>query len=107
MDRGPHLHPRVPSTRPDGTGDAISHGLDMGRIGARATDALELGFDLDERIDNVGVEMRPATGHDRGDRLLVRPGGLVRPAAGQRVIDIDHRHDPAGGRIASPRSPAG
>src|SRR5690349_8287318 len=46
-----------------------------------------------ERGDDARVEVLAGLLEDPGQRLGVRPGLLVRPRRGQRVVDVRQRHD--------------
>jgi AcrR family transcriptional regulator len=49
----------------------------------------------DEGVDDLGVELCPASRHDEAGRLGLRPCPLVRPLAAQRVVDVGDAHDPS------------
>ena len=68
-------------------GDAESSGRRM------ASNRLVAG---DERVDDIGIEMRPAAGDDHVAGLLWRQRVLVGAGFHERVVDIHHGQQPAG-----------
>src|SRR5207342_1962986 len=61
-------------------------------------ESAEGGRDLDEGIDDRGIEMRALPRDDEADRIVVRHGGAVGATGGHGVVDVDERDEPAGNR---------
>src|SRR5262245_40733701 len=51
--------------------------------------------DPQEGVDERRIELPRSLTIDLGNRLADGPGGLVRPLLGERIEDVDDRHDPS------------
>ena len=63
-------------------------------VGEAGVDLAETGSDLQEDIDEPGVELPAALAHHHGDGLVMRHRFLVDPLRDERVVDIGDRHQP-------------
>src|SRR5215207_6585480 len=49
-----------------------------------------------ETVDETGIELASALAVDLADRVIDRPGVLVRPLLGERIEHVRHGNDPPG-----------
>jgi hypothetical protein len=75
---------------PDALKRVIAHRV-LGAAGVQGPDRMELP---QERVDNLGIELGPASLADDLDGLGHLDGVLVDPRARQRVEDVGDRDDP-------------
>jgi hypothetical protein len=66
-----------------------------------------LVVELQERFDDVGVELHAGLAEDLSDRLLQRPGWLVRALVRESVEHVGHGDDPSRERDLLASKPTG